>query len=178
VRLLTIWFGANDACLPEYRQHVPLSRFSENLTTMVHTIRAPDSPWYSPETKLLLITPPPIHVPSMGVEGRTFDVTKTYAEEVKKVGEREDIPVLDVWTRMWEAAGKSEEGLEGYFTDGLHLAEAGYEVSVGAHSAIVYWTDILGADRIFRAGRGNNPVLSRTLPRECRERLSTMGLLL
>jgi isoamyl acetate esterase len=100
---------------------------------MVHTIRASDSPWYSPETKLLLITPPPIHVPSMEMNSRTFDVTKTYAEEVKKVGEREHVPVLDVWTRMWEAAGKSENGLEVYFTDGLHLAEAGYEVSVSAY---------------------------------------------
>jgi GDSL-like Lipase/Acylhydrolase family len=145
---------------------------------MVHTMRAPDSPSYSPETKLLLITPPPVHVPSMGMDNRTFDVTKTYAEEVKKVGEREDVPVLDVWTRMWEAAGKSEEGLEIYFTDGLHLAEAGYEVSVGAYCAILCCTsDILGVDRIFHVRRGNNPVLSRALPREYRECLSTMGLL-
>lgn len=140
VRLLTIWFGANDACLPEFIQHVPLSRFSENLTTMVRTIRAPDSPWYSPETRLLLITPPPVHVPSMGTDmqpTRTFNVTKVYAEEVKKVGEREHVPVVDAWTRIWEAAGKNEEQVEAFFTDGLHLSEAGYKVS--AYSAIQCW---------------------------------------
>jgi isoamyl acetate esterase len=110
---------------------------------MVHAIRAPDSPWYSPETELLLITPPPIHVPSMETymqSTRTFDVTKAYAEEVKKAGEREDVPVVDVWTRIWEAAGKNEEEVKAYFTDGLHLGEAGYKVSVSAYSAIIHWT--------------------------------------
>ncbi|KAI0247061.1 SGNH hydrolase-type esterase domain-containing protein [Lactifluus subvellereus] len=135
VRLLTIWFGANDACLPGFIQHVPVSRFSENLTTMVRAIRAPDSPWYSPETKLLLITPPPVHVPSMGTDmqpTRTFNVTKAYAEEVKKVGEREDVPVVDAWTRVWEAARKNEEEMKAYFTDGLHLGEAGYKIVFSA----------------------------------------------
>lgn len=99
---------------------------------MVHAIRAPESQWYSPETRLLLITPPPIHVPSMKVDmqpTRTFDVTKAYAEEVKKVGEAENVPVVDVWSRIWEAAGKNKEGVKDFFTDGLHLGKSGYEVS-------------------------------------------------
>jgi hypothetical protein len=135
VRLLTIWFGGNDACLPGFRQHVPLSRFSENLTTMVRAIRAPESPWYSPETKIFLITPPPIHVPSMRADmqpTRTFDTTKTYAEEVRKVGEAEGVPVVDAWTGVWEAAGKNKEAVKTFFTDGLHLGKAGYEVSTNS----------------------------------------------
>ncbi|KAI0003417.1 GDSL Lipase/Acylhydrolase [Russula compacta] len=135
VRLLTIWFGGNDACLPGFRQHVPLSRFSENLATMVRTIRAPESSWYSPETRILLITPPPIHVPSMRADmqpTRTFDVTKAYAEEVKKVGEAEKVPVVDVWTRMWEAAGEDKDAVKAFLTDGLHLGKAGYEVVFAA----------------------------------------------
>ena len=132
LRLLTIWFGANDACLPGFTQHVPLSRFSENLATMVRAIRTPDSQWYSPETRVLLITPPPVHVPSMEVDlkpTRTFDVTKAYAEEVKKVGKAENVPVVDAWTAVWEAAGKSKEAVKEFLTDGLHLGKAGYEVS-------------------------------------------------
>ena len=99
---------------------------------MVRAIRAPESQWYSPETRLLLITPPPIHVPSMKVDlqpTRTFDVTKAYAEEVKKVGEAENVPVVDAWSRIWEAAGKNKEAVKGFFTDGLHLGKSGYEVS-------------------------------------------------
>lgn len=131
VQLITIWFGANDACLPGCTQHVPLSRFSENLTMMVRAIRAPESQWYSPETRLLLITPPPIHVPSMNVDmqpTRTFDVTKAYAEEVKKVGETENVPVVDAWSRIWEAAGNNKEVVKSFLTDGLHLGKSGYEV--------------------------------------------------
>lgn len=140
VRLITIWFGANDASLPGFLQHVPLSRFSENLTTMVRAIRAPESQWYSPETRLLLITPPPIHIPSMKIDlqpTRTFDVTKAYAEEFKKVGEAENVPVVDAWTRIWEATGKNKEAVKGFLTDGLHLGKSGYEVS--ATGAIVHF---------------------------------------
>jgi lysophospholipase L1-like esterase len=60
---------------------------------------------------------------------RTFDITKAYAEEVKKVGEAENVPVVDAWSRIWEAAGKNKEAVKGFFTDGLHLGKSGYEVS-------------------------------------------------
>ena len=132
VRLLTIWFGGNDACLPEFRQHVPISRFSENLVTMVRTIREPKSPWYSPETRVILITPPPVHTPSMRTDlqpTRSFDITESYAEEVRKIGKKEGIPVVDAWSTIWEAARKDKEAVKTFFTDGLHLNEAGYKVS-------------------------------------------------
>ncbi|KAI9446735.1 SGNH hydrolase [Lactarius indigo] len=127
MRLLTIWFGANDACLPEFQQHVPISRFSENLATMIRAIREPESLWYSPETRVLLITPPPIHIPSMRADlqpTRTFDTTESYAEEVRKV--------VDAWNRIWEAARKDREAVEAFFTDGLHLNGAGYKVVFSA----------------------------------------------
>jgi len=168
VRLITIWFGANDASLPGFTQHVPLSRFSENLTTMVRAIRAPESQWYSPETRLLLITPPPIHVPSMKVDmqpTRTFDVTKAYAEEVKKVGEAENVPVVDAWSGIWEAAGKNKEAVKGFFTDGLHLGKSGYEVSTtrGILLSMLY-SDSLTTGRVCCSGRGDNTTLPRSLP--------------
>jgi isoamyl acetate esterase len=109
---------------------------------MVRAIRAPESPWYSPETRVLLITPPPIHIPSMRVDmqpTRTFEVTKAYAEEVKKVGEAENVPVVDAWTSIWRAAGKNKEGVRRFLTDGLHLSKAGYKVSVTRASEIVFF---------------------------------------
>jgi len=60
---------------------------------------------------------------------RTFDVTKAYSEEVKKVGEAENVPVVDAWSRIWEAAGKDKEAVKVFFTDGLHLGKFGYEVN-------------------------------------------------
>ncbi len=41
LRLLTIWFGANDAVLPEFVQHVPLDEFAANLRTLIQMVRAP-----------------------------------------------------------------------------------------------------------------------------------------
>ena len=60
---------------------------------------------------------------------REFNITKAYAEEVKKVGEAENVPVVDAWSRIWDAAGKNTKALEGFFTDGLHLGKSGYDVS-------------------------------------------------
>ncbi|PAV23284.1 SGNH hydrolase [Pyrrhoderma noxium] len=59
---------------------------------------------------------------------REFEVTRKYAEAAKAVGEKEGIPVVDVWTAIWEAAGKEQEGLEKYLIDGLHLTVAGYNI--------------------------------------------------
>lgn len=140
VRLLTIWFGANDACLPEFRQHVPISRFSENLSAMVRAIRGPESPCYSPETRVLFITPPPIHVHSMRADlqpTRTFETTESYAEEVRKVGKRESVPIVDAWSKIWEAARKDKEAVKEFFIDGLHLNANGYKVSASDQKATI-----------------------------------------
>jgi len=59
--LLTIWFGCNDACLSGSPQHVPLTTFAANLTTLIQMVRSPESPYYSPITKIILINPPPIN---------------------------------------------------------------------------------------------------------------------
>jgi GDSL-like Lipase/Acylhydrolase family len=180
VRLLTIWFGANDACLPGFRQHVPLSRFSENITTMVRSIRSPESPWYSPETKVFLITPPPIHVPSMREDmqpTRAFDVTKVYAEEVKSVGEAEKVPVVDAWTGVWEAAGENKEAVKAFLTDGLHLGKAGYEVSTNSQIDFCYNDTRPHTGRICRFGNSYNSTIPRALPSESSKHLSIFGLL-
>jgi len=139
VRLLTIWFGTNDACLPGSPQHVPLANFATLLAEMIQTVTSPESPHYSPITKVILIAPPPVNTFQRGADlasrdpprelDRSFEVTKSYAEEVLKVGEREGVPVIDLWTRIWEAAGKNEKSLEAFLYDGLHLNEAGYNVS-------------------------------------------------
>lgn len=59
---------------------------------------------------------------------RTFENTREYAREVGRVGEKEGIPVVDVWTKLWEGAGQDERALNKYLYDGLHLNEAGYAV--------------------------------------------------
>lgn len=138
VRLLTIWFGANDACIPGTPQHVPLPRFTENLLKMIHMVQSPSSPYYSPDTKIILISAPPVNTQQRGADlasrdppkdlDRHFEKTRTYAEEVVRLGKKEGLPVVDAWTKLWEAAGKEESALKEYLYDGLHVNEAGYKV--------------------------------------------------
>ncbi|KAI0328125.1 SGNH hydrolase [Cubamyces sp. BRFM 1775] len=141
VRILTIWFGANDAALPPSPQHVPLEQYQSNLAKLIRTVRSPDSPRYSPETRIILLTPPPVdptrwartleETVEVGLRGlfqRTFEVTRQYAEAARDVGARESVPVVDVWTGIWEAAGRDMGRLGEYLYDGLHLNEKGYAV--------------------------------------------------
>ena len=57
-----------------------------------------------------------------------FDFTRLYAEAVVQTAEEEGVAVADIWTVVWEAAGKREEALNAYLSDGLHLNAKGYEV--------------------------------------------------
>ncbi|KAF8305045.1 SGNH hydrolase [Clavulina sp. PMI_390] len=136
VRLLTIWWGANDATMPGDVQHVDVEKYAENLHTTVSLVTSPTSPYHSPSTRILLITPPPVNPKQRGSfpgqePGSTWDSrnnvqTKAYAEAVRRVGSECDIPVVDVWTLLWKYADGDEEKLAPLLFDGLHLNEKGY----------------------------------------------------
>jgi len=139
LRVLAIWFGANDACIKPSPQHVPLDKFKENLTKMVEMVKTPSSPHYSPATRIILISPPPVNTiarradlearnPPLKLD-REFDITRAYADAVRKVAVAQGIAFVDVWTAIWEAAGQSEPALAQYLGDGLHLNGDGYNVS-------------------------------------------------
>jgi isoamyl acetate esterase len=138
VRLLSVWFGANDAAIPPSPQHVLLPEFIANMKHIINMIKSPSSPHYSPETEIILITPPPVNTyqreeelanrdPPLKLD-REFEVTRSYAMAVKEVGEEAGLGVADVWTKIWEKAGKNERALNKYLWDGLHLTSEGYEV--------------------------------------------------
>lgn len=139
IRLVTIWLGANDSVLPSSIQHVPLTEFSKNITELVQTFTSPSSEYYSPDTKVILLTPPPVNTYQRGTDlasrnpplkcDRDFANTTQYADAVRQVAKEENIPVVDVFTRLWEACGKEEEKLSEYLTDGLHVNEKAYQVS-------------------------------------------------
>ncbi|KAF9452289.1 SGNH hydrolase [Macrolepiota fuliginosa MF-IS2] len=138
IQLLTIWFGANDACIHPSPQHIPLERFKDNIRKMVQMVKSPDSEYYSPWTRVILLTPPPVNThqrladlqsrnPPLALD-RLFDTTKLYAQVVQEIGEQEGVAVVDVWTLLWDASGRDEASLNQYLIDGLHLNGVGYEV--------------------------------------------------
>lgn len=119
--------------LPGRPQHIPLKRFSANLVRLVEQVRQPRSKYYSPETRLVLISPPPIieeerakgqlsrwrffgskgEAPSLD---RDAKVTQQYAEAVVDVGRELGVPTIDLWTAIVNAAGGNEpEKLTPYF---------------------------------------------------------------
>ncbi|KAK9840954.1 hypothetical protein WJX81_002383 [Elliptochloris bilobata] len=130
-KLVTVFFGANDAALPDRlgaRQHVPVKEYSDNLRAIVEHVRRAGA------EDVLLITPGPVHeparvqhnreergaAPSTEVPERTNAVAEQYAAAAKRVGQALDAPVLDLWTAL-----QREPGWEALLSDGLHFNEAG-----------------------------------------------------
>ncbi|KAK1232260.1 isoamyl acetate-hydrolyzing esterase [Marasmius sp. AFHP31] len=138
VRLLVVWFGANDACIKPSPQHVPVTKFVSNLKYLVSLVRSPKSMFYSPETKIILITPPPINTHQRRADlasrtppqelDRLFDTTKQYAEAVKDAATEEEVGIVDIWSALWNGSGQEERNLSKYLSDGLHLTREGYMV--------------------------------------------------
>ncbi|KAH8833532.1 SGNH hydrolase-type esterase domain-containing protein [Flagelloscypha sp. PMI_526] len=128
VLLMTIWLGANDAAQAPSAHHVPLERYKINLENLVKMVQSPESPYHSPETKLILLTPPPVN-PALRPDDthRTFEVTKSYADTARDVANTLSVPLVDTWTLLWDGAEHKMEGLEKYLPDGLHLSAAAYE---------------------------------------------------
>lgn len=100
-------------------------------------LRRPDSAYYSPETQLLLITPPPVDSSVRNRDlaerdpprqpDRDSERTRQFAEAVKEVAVASKLPVLDAWSLI-DAAAARDGGLGKYLNDGLHLTPAGYQV--------------------------------------------------
>lgn len=132
LRFLIIFFGANDARLPDIPnagpdQSVPLKRYKANLVAILRhaAVRA------HPNVRILLITPPPIderrlHLsdrtkyPSLPKDmlRRTAENTARYARAVVEVGREQGVTVVDLWTAMitrcgWDASSSAVAALPG-----------------------------------------------------------------
>ncbi|KAJ2852065.1 isoamyl acetate-hydrolyzing esterase [Coemansia brasiliensis] len=110
-QLCIIFFGANDARFAPSSQHVPLDEFAINLRKIVSLLHSPESEYYSPSTRILFITPPPIGDRMFEdvsrrnghAADRKNEVTKLYADAVKETGKAFRIPVVDIWTAIEDA---------------------------------------------------------------------------
>ncbi|CAI7573997.1 unnamed protein product [Penicillium crustosum] len=145
VRFMTIFFGANDACVPTHNQHVPLDQYKENLKTIIqHPATRAQSP------RLILISPPPVNEHQLEAfdaakdtpfPSRTASFTKSYAVAACEVGASLNIPVVDLWSAFMKPTGWKEgepligardvpnnDTLSSFLSDGLHLTSAGNRI--------------------------------------------------
>ncbi|XP_061363457.1 GDSL esterase/lipase At5g45920 [Gastrolobium bilobum] len=129
---VTVFFGANDASLPDRSsgfQHVPLIEYKQNLHSIVTFFK---KQW--PTTHVLLITPPPIDEDArvrypyvddpQGLPERTNEAAGEYARVCIAVAGECGIPVIDLWTKMQQYPDWRKE----YLSDGLHLTQSGNRV--------------------------------------------------
>lgn len=113
VKLVLVFFGANDACLEGERQHVALGRYVESLRGIVAEMRARTGP-EGEEAKVLLVTPGPVDEWQLDGDGsrlksqRTAENTRRYAEACRGLGRGVGVPVVDLWTLFMEQAGWRE----------------------------------------------------------------------
>ncbi|XP_040375531.1 GDSL esterase/lipase At5g45920 isoform X2 [Rosa chinensis] len=125
---VTVFFGANDACLPDRCsgfQHVPVDEYKQNLRSIVSFLKQ----W--PTTHIILITPPPIDEDGrlqfpyienpLNQPERTNEAAGAFAEACVAVARESGLPVIDLWTKMqqfpdWQKA---------HLRDGLHLTLRG-----------------------------------------------------
>ncbi|KAJ2871838.1 isoamyl acetate-hydrolyzing esterase [Coemansia aciculifera] len=135
-RLLTILLGSNDAMLPGCMQHVPIDEYKANIERMVTMVTDPNSAHYSPDTKILLITPPALGEKLFASKyvmfvGRTPESVKACADVMRDIAVRYSLPCVDLWTAVETQAREHGGELDGYdqFSyDGVHLNAGGNDL--------------------------------------------------
>jgi len=138
VRLVAVFFGANDASDPvlNARQHVPLDAFRSNLGDVAALARR----HFGPAVRVVLISPPPVcHAKRLqfqrerygekatGELERTLELSGKYANCVKEVARELGLPFLDLWTTMQFTPSGESRDWEDFLSDGLHLSASGNE---------------------------------------------------
>ncbi|KAE8815814.1 GDSL esterase/lipase [Hordeum vulgare] len=131
VAAVTVFFGANDASLPDRSsafQHVPLPEYRDNLRAICALLRAR---W--PSAAVILITPPPVderarvrlghprNGDASGLPERTNEAAGRYARACLEVAAERGLRAIDVWSRMQEFPGWETA----FLRDGLHLTPTG-----------------------------------------------------
>ena len=134
-RLVTIWFGANDAVLPSFdpTRHVPPEEYKSNLAYMIEIIRGRARQLHNFGLDILLITPPPVdeqrrktfldpsRPPGTVLTDRTNQMTRHYAEVCRQLAVEYSIFCLELYENMI-SSGKYSLFLQ---EDGLHLSAEG-----------------------------------------------------
>jgi len=127
VRLVTVWFGSNDAAVEGHHQHVPLSRFRSNLEDVLKTIET-----RAPEAKVLLLTPATLILSKRPDDFRRPEVTRTYADtilDVVKERNSSSVKSVDLYAMFDDLAERVLGSMDPLLQqDGLHISDLGYEL--------------------------------------------------
>ncbi|KAH7203121.1 SGNH hydrolase-type esterase domain-containing protein [Fusarium redolens] len=140
VAAITVHFGANDSCSASEPQHCDLETFKSNIRRVLD--------WEGVRlhrTKVLLVTPSPVEEYRLPHDGKgRAERVAMYAQAIRDIGKKENVPVVDLWTAMMRTTGWKDDGVDAIlpgsssispsmelgrlFYDGLHLNQEGYDI--------------------------------------------------
>ena len=131
VKLVVIFFGANDASDEQLnpRHHVPLTRYRDNLTSLIQTCRM----HYGESVSIIVVTPPPVvHEQRLvyqkerygdkatGELERNLDLSGEYAQVAEQVARDCNTNCVNLWQDM-----QIDPQWDRFFYDGLHFSAVG-----------------------------------------------------
>lgn len=133
---VTVFFGANDACIEGTLHHVPLQEYISNMDAIVTILKQE-----LPSSTIILITPPPVDETTLIemnrqkgksiLKDRNQENTRRYVDAVKDLGQKYGLSVIDLFSVLHgnidvnAAADSSVEMPKDFLSDGLHLNERG-----------------------------------------------------
>ncbi|KAK6524826.1 hypothetical protein TWF281_011724 [Arthrobotrys megalospora] len=141
IKLLVLWFGANDAILPtaSQSQYIPIDQYKANLKAIIESRNFKGH--LNRGAKVIMVSPPPFNEHQGGTTGRLAAITRAYAEAAGQVARDGGYEFLDLWGDFMKFAGwkegdpllgdtnvASSKQLGGLLAsgDGVHLTAAGY----------------------------------------------------
>ncbi|KAJ2666202.1 isoamyl acetate-hydrolyzing esterase [Coemansia sp. RSA 1199] len=140
--MLFICIGANDARLPSKTDSSTLEQYQNNMHSIISLLRDPASEYYSPKTRILVITPPPIgelmiqsYTPTFAADPFVFNNrTRLFAEMAKQVAREANVPFIDLYSEIENRVREEQatgtwvsryDGYDNYLVDGVHLNNKG-----------------------------------------------------
>lgn len=108
IKLATVFFGANDSCVPGESQHVELQQFVDVLRDIVNY--AVFNRQGGLKTNIIVITPPPVNehqfvrTPTGDFQRRT-GVTSQYARAAEQAAKAYGVHVIDLWSIIMQKVG-------------------------------------------------------------------------
>jgi isoamyl acetate esterase len=138
VALCTIWFGANDASLPDLNPHhyVSVQDYQTNLRLLVEQAKKLLKPSSSSSLlRILIMTPPPVHHEqrlayqkqrygdkATGELERTLANSGIYANACQQVATELKLPCVNLWDKF-----QTDDNWGRFLSDGLHFSSEGHD---------------------------------------------------
>lgn len=141
---VTFNFGINDSWVdtndPNGQSRIPLTKFRENLLFMIHTLKERN-------VTVILLTPNAI---GGKYESWRHKRLGKYVVVIRRIAEKEKLPILDQWELMKKLAAKSGIQIEDYLLpDAMHTNDLWHKISAELLSDLIIGLEIkthAGAD--------------------------------